>query len=66
MDSNVAREFGIPSFRKVVYTFVADGAADDDKIETATYYNRFGNVVGVLTFAYAGSTNNIASIERTT
>lgn len=58
--------FGIPCPAKVVFTYVSAGAADDDDVATATYYNAAGTVIGVLTFTYVGVTNNISQIERTT
>lgn len=61
-----ALQFGIPTASEVDYTFVSAGVANDDLIATATYKNSSGTVLGVLTFTYVGSTNNIASIVRTT
>lgn len=59
-------QFGIPTAAKVEYTYVSSGAANDDLIATATYKNSDGTTLGVLTFSYVSSTNNISSIERTT
>lgn len=58
-------QFGIPQATEVDYTYVSGGAANDDLIATATYKNEKGTVLGVLSFAYVGATNNIASITRT-
>lgn len=45
------------------FTYVNDGTADDDKVETIVY-KKDGATVATLTFAYVGSTNNIASITK--
>jgi len=50
-----------PPHDRVVNTYVADGAADNDDVETKTFY-RGDKIVGVWTYTYAGSTNNITSI----
>jgi hypothetical protein len=58
------QQFGIPTAQEVDYTYVSGGASDDDLIATATYKNSQGTILGVLTFTYVGSTNNILSIVR--
>jgi len=57
--------FGIPTPSSATFTYVASGAADDDDVATITYKNEAGTTIGVLTFTYVGSTNNVASITRT-
>lgn len=57
--------FGIPTPTSQAFTYVGSGASDDDKVATITYKNDNGTVLGVLTFAYVGSTNNILTIIRT-
>lgn len=59
-------QYGIPTAAEVDYTYINSGVANDDLISTATYKNDVGTVLGVLTFTYIGSTNNILSIVRTT
>lgn len=61
---NHAKDFGIPAFSKVVYTYVSAGAADNDRIATAIYSNESGTVLATLTFTYDGATNNVATIIR--
>lgn len=56
--------FGIPTPTTQLFTYIASGASDDDNVATITYKNESGTVLGVLTFTYVGSTNNIASIVR--
>lgn len=72
---NATRDFGLPTTARVDYTYLAAGAANDDRISTATYYVITSNpgvtpltytLVAVLTFTYVGATNNILSITRTT
>lgn len=58
-------DFGIPVAYSKTFTYVAAGAADDDDVETITYKNEAGNTIGVLTFTYVGSTNNVLTITRT-
>ncbi len=58
--------FGIPIPYSMTFTYVAAGAADDDDTATITYKNADGRTLGVLTFTYVGSTNNVATIIRTT
>lgn len=57
--------FGIPTPYSQTFTYVASGAADDDDVATITYRNADGVTLGVLTFTYTGSTNNVATITRT-
>lgn len=61
---NHTKDFGIPAFVQVTYTYVGAGAADDDRIATAVYSNESGTVLATLTFTYDGATNNIATIIR--
>lgn len=62
---NNYRDFGIPVAASVTYTYVGSGMAADDNIATATYYNEQGTILGVLTFTYLNSTNNVGTIART-
>lgn len=62
---NFPLQFGIPTPWEIDYTYVGAGASNDDNIATATYKNDQGTTLGVLTFTYVGSTNNIAKIVRT-
>ena len=55
--------FSIPTFDSMEFTYVNGGAADDDLIETQVFKNG-GSTVATLTYAYEGSTNNIASITQ--
>jgi hypothetical protein len=57
-------DFRLPAFDKIEFTYVDAGAADDDRIETAVY-TQADVVVATLTYAYVGSTNNIASVTQT-
>ncbi len=50
----------IPVHDKRAYTFVAAGAADNDKIATITYTLN-GRTVGSRAFTYVGSTNNVST-----
>lgn len=54
-------DFHLPAFDSVEFTYVASGAADDDRISTATYKSG-DDTVAVLTYSYFGSTNNIQSV----
>ncbi len=59
----VSSSFPIPApFTSQEFTYVAAGAADDDLVATIVYKDADGNTVATLTFAYVGSTNNVASI----
>ncbi len=58
--------YGIPTPASATFTYIAAGASDDDDVATITYKNAAGTTIGVLTFTYVGSTNNIATITRTT
>ena len=58
--------FGIPCPTSAAFTYVSSGAANDDNVATITYRNGAVNIIGVLTFAYVGSTNNVLTITRTT
>lgn len=55
--------FDIPQYDSVEFTYVNGGAADDDLISTQVFKNN-GATVATLTYAYEGSTNNIASITQ--
>lgn len=57
--------FGIPTPASQTFTYVSAGAVNDDNVATITYKNADGTTLGVLTFAYVGSTNNVTSITRT-
>jgi hypothetical protein len=59
-----AGAFSIPPYDTVEFTYVSAGAADDDLIQTQTF-KKDGATVATLTYAYVGSTNNIASITQT-
>ena len=56
--------FPIPPHDHQAFTFVGDGAADDDNVETISFYQggADGRLVAMLTFSYVGSTNNVATI----
>lgn len=58
--------FGIPTPYSQTFTYIALGAADDDDVATITYRNSAGTILGVLTFTYVSTTNNVATITRTT
>lgn len=57
----------VPPHDYQVLTYIAAGAADDDDVATITYYRggSGGVVVAILTFTYAGITNNVATIAMT-
>ena len=46
------------------FTYVNNGNASNDLIKTQTF-KKGSTTVGVLTYNYFGSTNNISSIQRT-
>lgn len=64
-NSHNAADYGISTAASKAFTYVAVGAADNDKIATITYKNSAGTAIGVLTITYVGATNNIAAITRT-
>jgi len=66
LQSAAADGISIPMSDYVAYTYVASGAADNDRISTATYKTggSGGTTVATLTFTYVGSTNNVASITK--
>lgn len=63
----VSSSFPIPApFTSQEFTYFGSGAADDDRVQTIAYKDADGNTVATLTFAYYGTTNNVASITLTT
>lgn len=56
--------FIIPKYDKIVFEYVASGAADDDLISAQEFYKN-DELVATLTYTYIGSTNNIDNIALT-
>lgn len=65
--SNYPGGVKLPPHDYEAFTYVGSGAANDDLISTIIGYTggSSGKVVGTLTFAYVGSTNNVLSITLT-
>lgn len=65
-------DFGIPVAKSKTFTYVnkttgatETPAADDALVGTITYKNEDGVTLGVLTFTYILTTNNVSTITRT-
>lgn len=59
--------FNVPPHDYEAFTYVSSGASNDDLVETVKYYQggSGGTLVATVTFAYVGSTNNVASATLT-
>lgn len=63
---NSEREFGIPTYTEIDYTYVGS----TNNVATKTFINASGNTVAVLTYSYvaAGAADNdkVSKVQRTT